>query len=149
MKISKFLSVKALILLTINKIASSKGFSPLYTSFPLYRSPLNTSFTALSKRKITSKYPTSFFRTFAIRCAVETSLFYSHYFESSRAETWMEKAASLAGLEVTGTGALGKRTYFQRKNTNHFVLDIKRTSDSPQVCVYSHFGLIYLISSFR
>ena len=58
----------------------------------------------------------------------------------------MEKAASLAGLEVTGTGALGKRTYFQRKNTNHFVLDIKRTNDSPQVCVYRHFGLIYLIS---
>jgi len=72
-------------------------------------------------------------RTFAIRCAVETSLFYSHYFESSRAETWMEKAASLAGLEVTGTGALGKRTYFQRKNTNHFVLDINRKSDSPQL----------------
>ena len=44
-KISKFLSVKAVIPPTVNKIASSGGFSPLYTSFPLYRSPLNTSFT--------------------------------------------------------------------------------------------------------
>ena len=33
--------------LTVNKIASSGGFGPLYTSFPLYGSPLNGSFTVL------------------------------------------------------------------------------------------------------
>ena len=44
-KISKFLSVKAAIPLTVNKIASSGVFGPLYTSFPLYGSPLNESFT--------------------------------------------------------------------------------------------------------
>ena len=44
-KISKFLSVKAVIPLTVNKIASSGGFGPLSTSFPLYGSPLNGSFT--------------------------------------------------------------------------------------------------------
>ena len=46
-KISKFLSVKAVIPLTVNKIASSGVFGPLYTSFPLYGSPLNGSFTVL------------------------------------------------------------------------------------------------------
>ena len=39
------MSVKAVIPLTVNKIALSGGFGPLYTSFPLYRSPLNASFT--------------------------------------------------------------------------------------------------------
>lgn len=66
-------------------------------------------------------------RIFGIRCAVEISLFYSHYFESAKAESWMDKAAGLSSLEITSTGALGKRTYFQRKDTNHFVLDIRRT----------------------
>ena len=46
-KISKFLSVKAVIPLTVNKIASSGVFGPLYTSFPLYGSPLNGSFTVI------------------------------------------------------------------------------------------------------
>ena len=48
-KTSKFLSVKAVIPLTVNKIVSSEGFGPLYTSFPLYGSPLNGSFTVFSK----------------------------------------------------------------------------------------------------
>ena len=47
-KISKFLSVKAVIPLTVNKIASSGGLGPQNRSFPLYRSPLNTSFTVFS-----------------------------------------------------------------------------------------------------
>ena len=55
-KISKFLSVKAVIPLTVNKIALSGGFGPLYTSFPLYGSPLNGSFTVFgfenAKRKM-------------------------------------------------------------------------------------------------
>ena len=46
-KISNFLSAIAVIPLTVNKIASSGGFGPLYTSFPLYGSPLNGSFTVL------------------------------------------------------------------------------------------------------
>ena len=42
---TKFLSAKAVIPLTLDKIASSGGFGPQKRSFPLYRSPLKTSFT--------------------------------------------------------------------------------------------------------
>ena len=44
-EISNFLSAIAVIPLSVNKIASSGGFGPQNRSFPLYRSPLNTSFT--------------------------------------------------------------------------------------------------------
>ena len=41
-------------------------------------------------------------RIYEARLAVEASLFYSHYFESSEAEAWMNRAAKLAGIEVKG-----------------------------------------------
>jgi len=65
-------------------------------------------------------------KIYGARCAIETSLFYSHFFESSKAESWMEKAADVTGLEVHGTGAMGKRTYFQKFDTTHYVIEVKR-----------------------
>ena len=57
-KSPNFLSAIAVIPLTVNKIASSGVFGPQNRSFPLYRSPLNTSFTVLRLRT-TSKMANS------------------------------------------------------------------------------------------
>lgn len=55
---------------------------------------------------------------------LEAARCHNHYHEVKEAGRLVEEAAKLVGLEVTETGALGKRTRFQQKDLAQFTLDV-------------------------
>lgn len=55
---------------------------------------------------------------------LEAAKCHAHYHEVKEAARLVEEAARLVGLEVTETGALGKRTRFQQTDLAQFTLDV-------------------------
>ena len=55
---------------------------------------------------------------------MECARFHSMYYRVKEAEKLVEMAASLAGLQLSETGALGKRTKYQERDIAQFWVDL-------------------------
>lgn len=70
-------------------------------------------------------------RDLAVQFHLEAGHLWYFYYDVGKALDHMTKAESLTQLQISLTGALGKRTRFQENDISQLVLEVKRSSNDP------------------